>query len=68
MAMQAQWEQSRKELDKARHDVDRLRRALDRSDAEKKDQHHKAAAARQALQVPALPVAAMRSLMSTFIV
>lgn len=54
--MQAQWEQGRKDLDKARHDVERLRRALDRSDAEKRDQQHKASAARQALQVCHLPL------------
>ena len=49
--IQAEWERSRKELDKARHDVERLRRALDRSDVEKRDQQHKATAVTQALQV-----------------
>ncbi len=49
--IQAEWERSRKELDKARHDVERLRRAVDRSDVEKRDQQHKAAAVKQALQV-----------------
>ena len=49
--IQAEWERSRKELDKARHDVERLRRALDRSDVEKRDQQHKATAVNQALQV-----------------
>lgn len=48
---QADWERSRKELDKARHDVERLRRALDRSDVEKRDQQQKGAATRQALEV-----------------
>jgi len=49
--IQAEWERSRKELDKGRHDVERLRRALDRSDVEKRDQQHKATAVTQALQV-----------------
>lgn len=49
--IQAEWERSRKELDKARHDVERLRRAVDRSDVEKRDQQHKATAVKQALQV-----------------
>ena len=49
--LQAEWEHSRKELEKARHDVERLRKALNRSDAEKRDQQQKASAARQALQV-----------------
>ena len=49
--LQAEWERSRKELDKGRHDVERLRRALDRSDVEKRDQQHKATAVTQALQV-----------------
>lgn len=48
---QADWERSRKELDKAKHDVERLRRALDRSDVEKRDQQQKGLATRQALQV-----------------
>jgi len=49
--IQAEWERSRKELDKARHDVERLRRAVDRSDVEKRDQQHKGTAVKQALQV-----------------
>ena len=48
---QADWERSRKQLDKAKHDVERLRRALNRSDAEKREQQQKVAATRQALQV-----------------
>ena len=36
---------------KARHDVDRLRRAVDRSDVEKKDHLHQVTAVKQALQV-----------------
>ena len=51
--MQAEWQHSRKELEKARHDVERLRKALNRSDAEKRDQQQKASSARQALQVGA---------------
>lgn len=57
--MQSEWERCRKDLDKARHDVERLRRALERSDAEKRDQQQKAAAARQALQVPCLHCTAL---------
>ena len=48
---QAEWERSRKELDKARHDVERLRRALDKAAVEKRDQQQKVAATRDALQV-----------------
>ena len=54
---QADWEQSRKELGKARHDVERLRHALDRGDVEKRDQQQKTDAARQALQVPPTMIA-----------
>ena len=48
---QADWERSRKELEKARHDVERLRRALDKAAVERRDQQHKIAATQQALQV-----------------
>ena len=51
---QADWERSRKELDKAKHDVERLRRAIDRSEAEKRDQQQKMYATRKALQVKLL--------------
>ena len=51
MLLQADWERSRKELVKARHDVDRLRRAVDRSDVEKRDHLHQVTAVKQALQV-----------------
>lgn len=51
MLPQADWERSRKELVKARHDVDRLRRAVDRFDVEKRDHLHQVTAVKQALQV-----------------
>ena len=52
---QADGERSRKELDKARHDVERLRRALDKAAVEKRDQQQKVAATQQALQVWVFP-------------
>lgn len=48
---QADWERTRKDLDKARHDVERFRRALDKAAVEKRDLQQKVAATQQALQV-----------------
>ncbi|KAL3152356.1 hypothetical protein ABBQ32_001417 [Trebouxia sp. C0010 RCD-2024] len=50
LAHQADWERTRKDLDKARHDVERFRRALDKAAVEKRDLQQKVAATQQALQ------------------
>ena len=56
MLLQAESERTRKALHKAEHDVERLRRALDRSEEQHRSAETRAAAATQSLQVCCCPV------------
>lgn len=49
--LQVEHEKLKKQLDKAHHDVERLRRALDRAESEKHEQQDKAASAVKTAEV-----------------